>query len=84
MKQTLCIVNIIQKAIIPELINRKMKKNIHHIWEEFKRDGMVNNEVDEYYSSGEGLATFHPIKNYRIYLQKNCRCFKIQSLKFKF
>ena len=65
--------------------SKKWKKALHHIWEEFKRDGIVNDNDDdeeEYHTaSGEGLLTtvFHPIKGSRIYLQKNGRCFNVQS-----
>ena len=49
--------------------SKKWKKTLHHIWEEFKRDGIVKDEEAYYSASGDG-----------IYLQKNGRCFGVRRV----
>ena len=44
--------------------SKKWKRTLHHIWEEFKHDGIVRNddeEVANYKANGDGLTTFSAI-----------------------
>ena len=51
--------------------SKKWKKTLHHIWEEFKRDGIVKEEGEEAYYSAAGDG---------IYVQKNGRCFGVRRV----
>ena len=66
--------------------SRKWNAILTPIWDEFQQDyenGDSDATISEYHSAddqnakeGEGIL-YHPTKGYRIYLQKNGRCFTV-------